>query len=69
MNRVTLEYGNCVIHEHYATGKGYSGESLNAYDSARRLWHQTWVDNTGLLLASSPHQCRVTGYQRRVSAK
>jgi hypothetical protein len=22
MNRITREYGNCVVHEHYATGKG-----------------------------------------------
>jgi len=50
LNRVTREYGGCVIHEHYATGKGYSGESLNAYDTARKVWHQTWVDDSGLLL-------------------
>lgn len=50
MNRVTREYGGCVIHEHYVTGKGYSGESLNMYDAARRAWHQTWVDDSGLLL-------------------
>jgi hypothetical protein len=50
MNRVTLEYGGCVIHEHYATGKGYSGESLNTYDPSRKVWHQTWVDSGGLLL-------------------
>jgi hypothetical protein len=49
-NRITLEYGGCVVHEHYTTGKGYSGESLNVYDAARKVWHQTWVDNTGLLL-------------------
>ncbi len=50
INRITLEYGGCVIHEHYTTGKGYSGESLNIYDAARKVWHQSWVDNTGLLL-------------------
>ena len=50
MNRVTLEYGGCVVHEHYATGKGYSGESLNIYDASRKVWHQTWVDSGGLLL-------------------
>ena len=42
--------GDWVIHERYATGKGYSGESLNAYDAARKLWHQTWVDDSGQLL-------------------
>src|SRR3954470_8556476 len=50
MNRITQEYGGCVIHEHYLTGKGYSGESLNIYDAARKVWHQTWVDSGGLLL-------------------
>jgi hypothetical protein len=49
-NRVTREYGGCVIHEHYVTGKGYSGESLNIYDATRKVWHQTWVDDGGLLL-------------------
>lgn len=50
LNRITSEYGGCVIHERYATGRGYSGESLNVYDAARKVWHQTWVDSTGLLL-------------------
>ena len=50
INRITLEYGSCVIHERYITGRGYSGESLNIYDASRKVWHQTWVDDTGLLL-------------------
>jgi len=49
-NRITREYGGCVIHEHYTTEHGYSGESLNIYDATRQVWHQTWVDNSGLLL-------------------
>ena len=55
MNRITLEYGGCVVHEHYATGRGYSGESLNIYDAARKVWHQTWVDDSGLLLTLEGH--------------
>ncbi|HET9694018.1 MAG TPA: hypothetical protein VFP48_06515 [Steroidobacteraceae bacterium] len=50
LNRIQPEYGGCVVHERYATGKGYSGESLNVYDAARKVWHQTWVDSDGLLL-------------------
>jgi len=50
INRISQEYGGCVIHEHYATGKGYTGESLNIYDGSRKVWHQTWVDSGGLLL-------------------
>jgi len=49
-NHVTREHGGCVIHEHYETTRGYDGESLNTYDGARDVWHQTWVDSSGLLL-------------------
>ena len=55
MNRVTSEYGGCVIHEHWATGRGNSGESLNDYDASRKVWHQTWVDDSGLLLTLEGH--------------
>ncbi len=50
VNRIEREYGGCVLHERYTTARGYSGESLNIYDAARQVWHQTWVDNTGMLL-------------------
>ncbi len=49
-NRIEREYGGCVLHEHYATARGYSGESLNIYDASRKVWHQTWVDTDGTLL-------------------
>ena len=49
-NRIEREYGGCVLHERYSTPRGYSGESLNIYDAARRVWHQTWVDSSGTLL-------------------
>ena len=49
-NRIEREYDGCVLHERYATPKGYSGESLNIYDVSRKTWHQTWVDSTGTLL-------------------
>jgi len=57
-NRITREYGTCVIHEHYTTERGYSGESLNIYDATRKVWHQTWVDTDGtlLLLEGEPKQ-------------
>jgi hypothetical protein len=50
VNRIAREYGGCVLHERYDTGKGYSGESLNVYDASRKVWHQTWVDTGGTLL-------------------
>jgi hypothetical protein len=49
-NRIEREQGGCVLHERYSTERGYAGESFNIYDATRRVWHQTWVDNTGLLL-------------------
>ena len=49
-NSIKREYADCVLHERYANGRGYSGESLNIYDGAREVWHQTWVDSSGLLL-------------------
>lgn len=49
-NVITREHGGCVIHERYTTPGAYAGESLNAYDEGRKQWHQTWVDNGGLVL-------------------
>jgi hypothetical protein len=49
-NTIEREYDGCVIHERYVTERGYKGESLNAYDPSRKVWHQTWVDNHGTLL-------------------
>jgi hypothetical protein len=50
VNRIEREYGGCVLHERYDTGKGYHGESLNIHDATRKRWHQTWVDSGGTLL-------------------
>jgi hypothetical protein len=55
INRIDREFGGCVVHEHYLTGRGYSGESFNIYDSSRKVWHQTWVDSSGLLLTLEGH--------------
>jgi hypothetical protein len=49
-NSIQRELGGCVLHERYATARGYVGESFNVYDASRQLWHQTWVDSAGLLL-------------------
>ena len=50
-NRVTLELGRCVLHEHWNGTRGSVGESFNAYDQPRGRWHQTWVDNGGTVLS------------------
>ncbi len=49
-NVVTREYGGCVLQEHWSGTGGSRGSSFNVYDPARKLWHQTWVDNGGTLL-------------------
>ncbi|RMH12798.1 MAG: hypothetical protein D6701_13080 [Gemmatimonadetes bacterium] len=49
-NVIRRSLRDCVIHEHYRTPSGYEGQSFNIYDRTRGVWHQTWVDNTGLLL-------------------
>ncbi|MBQ4845367.1 hypothetical protein J8L98_20120 [Pseudoalteromonas sp. MMG013] len=49
-NVITIDYEGCVIKERYKGLSGYRGESVSLYDVTRNFWHQTWVDNTGLLL-------------------
>jgi hypothetical protein len=36
-NRISKEYGGCVLHERYDTGRGYSGSSFNIYDAGRKV--------------------------------
>ena len=40
----------CVLHESWNGNGGYTGESFNAYDASRKVWHQTWVDGAGGVL-------------------
>jgi hypothetical protein len=49
-NDITHEYGGCVLQEHWSGSGGDKGSSFNHYDKARKLWHQTWVDNAGGIL-------------------
>jgi hypothetical protein len=50
-NRIEKSNDGCVLHERWTSSRsGYRGESLNVYDAPRKVWHQTWVDNGGLLL-------------------
>ena len=45
-NRISPQQGGCVVFEQYVHD-GYSGMSINFYDSATHLWHQSWMDNNG----------------------
>lgn len=49
-NHIARVFSNCVIHEQYTGSNGYRGASYNIFDQSTEQWHQTWVDNTGLLL-------------------
>ena len=49
-NSITRELKNCVIHEHWAGAGGMNGESFNMWDTVRKRWHQTWVNDNGNLL-------------------
>jgi hypothetical protein len=43
--------GGCVLRESWTGAGGMSGTSYNIYDGTRKVWHQTWVDDQGNLLA------------------
>lgn len=50
-NTIRRAMGGCVIHESYrSTDSDYEGQSFNVYDARRGVWHQSWVDDQGLLL-------------------
>jgi len=53
-NHISRIQGNCTVFEEYsAAGNAYEGKSFNYYDPADGLWHQVWVDNSGLRLSLS----------------
>ncbi|MEO0574005.1 MAG: hypothetical protein AAF004_00990 [Pseudomonadota bacterium] len=49
-NVIKKTLNGCVLEENYDTGTGYRGTSYSMYDFNTDLWHQTWVDNSGMLL-------------------
>jgi len=50
-NRISRIHGNCTVLEEYAAAaSAYEGKSFNYYDPTDGLWHQAWVDNSGLRL-------------------
>jgi hypothetical protein len=49
-NRIQSIHGGCALREEWSGASGSSGTSLNALDPATGRWHQTWVDNGGVLL-------------------
>ena len=49
-NRIEAILGGCVLKENWTSASANHGESFNIYDARRKIWHQTWVDNSGSLL-------------------
>jgi hypothetical protein len=45
-NSITRTFDGHVVQENFRMA-GFSGMSVSAYDSNRKEWHQTWVDNQG----------------------
>lgn len=40
----------CAIREHWKSGSGTEGVSINYYDASERRWHQDWVGGDGTIL-------------------
>jgi hypothetical protein len=49
-NRIEPILGGCALRETWTGAGGSRGTSYNAWDRQRRRWHQTWVDDGGLVL-------------------
>lgn len=49
-NRIEAILGGCALRESWTGAGGSNGTSYNAWDRRRRRWHQTWVDDGGLVL-------------------
>ena len=49
-NRIEPISGGCALLENWSGRGGFTGKSLNIYDSTDKRWHQTWVDSSGSLL-------------------
>lgn len=49
-NTIDTVLGGCALHEQWRSAGANAGFSYNMYDRRTGRWHQTWVDNNGLLL-------------------
>ena len=46
-SRIESISAGCALLENWSGRGGFSGKSLNSYDSEDKRWHQSWVDSTG----------------------
>ena len=49
-NTIRKILNGCVLHEHWRSANGGSGQSHNIYNLQTGKWHQSWVDDNGQLL-------------------
>lgn len=49
-NEITQILSGCALREEWTGVTGSRGTSYSMFDARSGLWHQTWVDNGGLLL-------------------
>ncbi len=50
-NTITKIFDGCAVEENFSTGdKSLIGKSLSAYNTVKKMWQQTWVDNSGSYL-------------------
>lgn len=50
-NIITKGMNDCVIEENFSTDdKTFIGRSLSMYNPNKKIWQQTWVDNSGAYL-------------------
>jgi hypothetical protein len=49
-NHIQRILDGCALLENWRGAQGGAGNSLNFYDRADGLWHQTWVDQSGNVL-------------------
>jgi hypothetical protein len=47
-NHIERLYG-CMLHESWKSAS-VEGQSFNGFDTARGIWHQTWIDSSGSVL-------------------
>ena len=46
-SRIEAIGAGCALLENWSGNGGFSGKSLNTYDSSDKQWHQSWVDSSG----------------------
>ncbi|MCA9734482.1 MAG: DUF1579 family protein [Deferribacteres bacterium] len=50
-NEITKILGSCVVRENFASPQTqFNGESYSVYNPAKKVWQQTWIDNSGAYL-------------------